>query len=385
MAADSGDLFNDDLDINAQEDLFILPHSSGTSGLPKNVMLTHHNVGANISEFLQPGGTNHQYATGSFQEVYVCLLPFFHTYGVTVVMMTGFETGAKLVTLPKLDVPSFFKALDDHKPTTLHVVPSLMNLITNYPGLKVESLERLHTVFSGAAPLGLATPTKFLEMLNNQRIDILEGYGLSETSPGCLISPKNNVKLGSCGPPISRTLAKVIDPESNDGKALGAYQHGEVLVAGPQIMKGYWNNPKATTDMIDPEGWLRTGDVGYYDDDGHFFIVDRIKELIKVKGYQVAPAELEEIISTHPAVADVAVIGIPDDQAGELPRAYIVKKPGKESVSDDEIAKFVENQVAPHKRVKGGVEFVAAIPKNNMGKILRREIRAAYASSRQQQ
>lgn len=242
----------------------------------------------------------------------------------------------------------------------------------------------MHSVFSGAAPLGVNAPAKLLERLNNQRVDIFEGYGLTETSPGCLMSPKNNAKLGSCGAPISRTLAKVVDPESNDGKALGAFQHGEIFVAGPQVMKGYWNNEKATADMVDSDGWLRTGDVGYYDEDGHFFIVDRIKELIKVKGFQVAPAELEEIISTHPAVADVAVIGIPDDQAGELPRAYVVKKPGRESLSDAEVAKFVEDQVAPHKRVRGGVEFVAAIPKNNMGKILRREIRDAYARSQQQ-
>lgn len=165
------------------------------------------------------------------------------------------------------------------------MLPSLVSLINNYPALKLESFDRLHSVFSGAAPLGLAAPTKLLERLQNPDIEIFEGYGLTETSPGCLMSPRKNAKIGSVGGPISRTLAKVVDPESN--RALGAYQQGEVLVAGPQVMKGYWQNEKATVEMIDSEGWLRTGDVGYYDDDGHFFIVDRIKELIKVKGFQV--------------------------------------------------------------------------------------------------
>ncbi|XP_057379390.1 uncharacterized protein LOC130701426 [Daphnia carinata] len=381
MAQDSGDLFNENLDINAKEDTFLLPHSSGTSGLPKSVMLTHFNMSSNVMQFLEPGGTNHRMATSDYQDIYMCLLPFFHTYGITILMNTGFETGAKLVTLPQFDVQTYFKAIDDHKPTALHIVPPLASLLAQYPALKTESFNRLHTIFCGAAPLSVQATVNLLQRLNVPNLSLQEGYGLSETSPGILMSPLGNIKLGSCGSPISRSKAKIIDHEIGDDP-LGPYQQGELYVAGPQVMKGYWNNPKATQEMIGEDGWLRTGDVAYYDDEGNFYIVDRLKELIKVKGFQVAPAELEDILTSHPAVAEAAVIGIPDEQAGELPRAYVVKKPGMDSVSDAEIAAFVNSKVSGHKQLKGGIQFCTAIPKNNMGKILRRELRAQFANAK---
>nr|CAH0105514.1 unnamed protein product [Daphnia galeata] len=371
------------LDINAKEDVFLLPHSSGTSGFPKSVMLTHFNMSSNAMQFLQPGGTNHQIATTNYQDTYICLLPFFHTYGVTLLMNTGFQTGAKLVTLPQFEVQSYLKSIDDHKPTAMHVVPPLATLLAQHPALKVESFSQTHTIFCGAAPMSVQTSVKLIERLNNPNLSLQEGYGLSETSPGVLMAPLGNTRLGSCGAPISRSKAKVINHEISD-QALGPYQHGELYVSGPQVMKGYLNNPKATNEIIDEDGWVRTGDVAYYDDDGNFYIVDRLKELIKVKGLQVAPAELENILNSHPAVAEAAVIGIPDVQAGELPRAYVVRKPGMASVSDAEIQAFVDSKVSSHKQIKGGIEFRSAIPKNNMGKILRRELRVEYANNQQQ-
>uniref|UniRef100_A0A0P5EMA5 4-coumarate--CoA ligase n=1 Tax=Daphnia magna TaxID=35525 RepID=A0A0P5EMA5_9CRUS len=379
MAQDSGDLFNENLDVNVKEDIFLLPHSSGTSGLPKSVMLTHFNMSSNVMQFLEPGGTNHQVATSEYQDTYICLLPFFHTYGITILMNTGFETGAKLVTLPQFEIQSFFKTIDDHKPTALHIVPPLASLLAQYPALKTESFSRLHTVFCGAAPLSVQTTVNLLERLNVPNLSLQEGYGLSETSPGILMSPLGNAKLGSCGSPISRSKAKIIDHEVGDD-ALAPYQQGELYVAGPQVMKGYYNNPEATKEMISEDGWLRTGDVAYYDEEGNFYIVDRLKELIKVKGFQVAPAELEDILITHPAIAEAAVIGIPDEQAGEVPRAYVVKRPGMDSVSDDEIGAFVNSKISAHKQIKGGIQFCAAIPKNNMGKILRKDLRVQYAN-----
>lgn len=194
-----------------------------------------------------------------------------------------------------------------------------------------------------------------------------------------MMSPIGNKKLGSCGVLFSRTKAKVVDVETGE-RILDSFENGELHVQGPQLMKGYYNNQKATDEMITADGWLKTGDVGHFDDEGNFFIVDRLKELIKVKGFQVAPAELEEILTSHPAVKEAAVIGIPDEQNGELPRAYVVKKPGMESVSDRDIHAYVDQKVSSHKRIKGGIEFRPVIPRNTMGKILRRELRVDYAN-----
>ena len=196
---------------------------------------------------------------------------------------------------------------------------------------------------------------------------------MTETGPCTHLGPLQGAKIGSIGHPISRTQAKVVDVET--GEALGPNQTGELCVKGPQMMKGYLKNVKATEDTIEPSGWLHTGDIAYYDEDRHFYIVDRLKELIKVKGFQVSPSELEDLIRRHPAVADVAVIGVPDDYAGELPRAYVVKKPGT-SMNEEELKSFLHSKVAPYKQLKGGVHFVESIPKSSTGKILRRELKA---------
>ncbi|KAK4037209.1 hypothetical protein OUZ56_029248 [Daphnia magna] len=381
MLQDSGDLFNENVDIDVMNDTFVLPHSSGTTGVPKNVMLTHFNVGSNVTQNIHPGTSRNQLATDQYQETHICLLPFFHSYGVNGIMMIGFDLGARLVTLPRFDAASYLKAIDDYKPTLLHIVPTLAYLFIKHPALKMDGFERLHTIFCAASPLGEKTATQLQEKFNRPDLLIQQGYGLTETSPGVAQTPLNNDTFGSCGRLISRTKAKVIDLE--DGvTTLGPNQQGELYLAGPQIMKGYYNEPEATKEMISEDGWLRTGDVAYYDEEGNFYIVDRLKELIKVKGFQVAPAELEDILGTHPAIAEAAVIGIPDEHAGELPRAYVVKKAGMESVSDAEIRSFVDTKVSSHKQIKGGVQFCDALPKNNMGKVLRRELRAQFSQSK---
>ena len=206
---------------------------------------------------------------------------------------------------------------------------------------------------------------------------LLAGYGMTETGPCTHLGPLQGAKIGSIGHPISRTQAKIVDVET--GEALGPNQTGELCVKGPQMMKGYLKNVKATEDTIEPSGWLHTGDIAYYDEDRHFYIVDRLKELIKVKGFQVSPSELEDLIRRHPAVADVAVIGIPDDYAGELPRAYVAIK-SDASLTEQSLKDFIHPQVSPHKHLKGGVEFVGSVPKSATGKILRRELKAAFLS-----
>ncbi|KZS14605.1 4-coumarate--CoA ligase 3 [Daphnia magna] len=378
MLQDPGNLFDENIEINPMEDVFALPFSSGTTGLPKGVMLSNANVTANIQQLLHPTAmklttpppTRHE--TDVLQEVYVCILPFFHMYGMVGVMLTGLDLGAKMVILPRFEGDSYVNSLHQHHPSTLHLVPPLVLFLGHRPDLKLDAFRRLHTVAIGAAPLGLAVATRFVERFQKHDLLMQEGCGMTETTSVTHLSPVINNQIGSFGEPLSRTKVKVLDVDT--GESLGPGQHGEMCVSGPQVMKGYYKNPKATEETIDSDGWLHTGDMVYYNEQNQFFIVDRLKELIKVKGLQVSPSELEDILRRHPGVLDVAVIGVPDDAAGELPRAYVVKKPGV-ALSKEEIAEFVDAKVSHHKKLKGGVHFLDAIPKTNTGKILRRELK----------
>jgi 4-coumarate--CoA ligase len=199
---------------------------------------------------------------------------------------------------------------------------------------------------------------------------------MSELSPIGTICPDWNIKSGAIGPVVSDTVAKIIDPE---GKSLGPHQSGELVLKGPQVMMGYLNDPVRTAECLSPSGWLRSGDVAHYDEEGNFYITDRIKELIKVRGYQVAPAELEEILLSHPAIQDATVIPFPDEVSGELPRAYVIRRPNAPDVTESEIYEYVRERVAPYKRLEGGVVFTDVIPKSASGKILRRILRDQLA------
>ncbi|KAI9559136.1 hypothetical protein GHT06_015925 [Daphnia sinensis] len=378
MFQDNGDLFDENIKINPTEDIFLLPYSSGTTGLPKGVMLTHSNVCANISQMGHPGTMKIAFcpATSShsseLQEVFICLLPFFHMYGILAIILSGLDHGAKMITLPRFEGESYLNAIHHHKPSTLHLVPPLVSFLGLQPELKLEAFHRLHSIVIGAAPLGPAAATRLVERLKKQDLFMQEGFGMTETSCVCHFSPIVNSQIGSFGEPISRTKVKVVDVDT--GEPLGAGQHGEMCVSGPQIMKGYYKNPKATAETIDSDGWLHTGDMVYYNEQNQFFIVDRLKELIKVKGLQVSPSELEDVLRRHPGVQDVAVIGVPDEFAGELPRAYVVKKQGV-TLSKEDIVEFIDAKVSNHKKLKGGVVFLEAIPKTATGKILRRELK----------
>lgn len=230
---------------------------------------------------------------------------------------------------------------------------------------------------SGAAPMGAPDAERLIARA--PQIEFLQGYGLTESSPVVLMGIRGNKRYESCGFPASITQAKICAIGDEKYVGLGPNQTGELLVRGPQIMKGYLNNQKATEETMAPGGWLRTGDIGFYDTEGIFQITDRLKELIKVKGFQVPPAELEEILRTHPKIIDAGVVGLPHPTSGEVPRAFVVAKPGTE-VTEDEIKEFIAKQVAIYKRLEGGVQFLKAIPKNATGKIMRRELKAQYCS-----
>jgi acyl-CoA synthetase (AMP-forming)/AMP-acid ligase II len=259
----------------------------------------------------------------------------------------------------------FLQAVETYGVTLAHIVPPIVLALSKNPVVDNYQLPTLRTLFSGAAPLDESLTRACMARLD---CDIRQGYGMTETSPVTHSSPadKSQVKFGSVGPPAPGTECKIVDLAT--GEALGPNQEGEVCVRGPQIMKGYLNRPEATAQTIDPEFWLHTGDVGYADEDGHFFIVDRAKELIKYKGFQVPPAELEAILLTHPCVADAAVIPYPDDEAGEVPKAVVVLK---SEASPQAIMEFIAERVAPHKRIRK-LDFIDKIPKSASGKILRR-------------
>lgn len=346
------------VEINPREDLVVLPYSSGTTGVCKGVMLTHHNLVANLAQIM---GSGHDWR----DETLVCVLPLFHIYGMVAIMNHGLYCGATVVTLPRFDFEQVLKTMQDYRVTFAHLVPPIVLAMSKSPLVDAYDLSSLHTIFSGAAPLGQELARTCSERLG---CAVIQGYGMTETSPATHLSSKEHNKPGSVGLCVPNMECRLVSVET--GEDVGVGERGEVHVRGPQVMKGYLGRPEATAQTVDADGWLHTGDVAYVDEDGFFFIVDRAKELIKYKAFQVAPAELEAVLLTHRSVADAAVIPSPDDEAGEVPKAFVVIKDGH-GLTEDEVLGFVAARVAPYKKVRR-VEFVSQIPKSPSGKILRR-------------
>ena len=344
--------------INPREDLVVLPYSSGTTGLPKGVMLTHYNLVANMCQM-----DGLQYFTEN--DTLICVLPLFHIYGLVVVLNMGLYQGATIVTVPRFELEPFLQTIQDYGVTLTHLVPPIVLALSKNPVVDNYNLSKLRTIFCGAAPLDEHLTRACMQRLD---CDVRQGYGMTETSPVTHSSPSDpaQVRHGSVGLPAPNTECKIIDLET--GESLGPNKEGEICVRGPQIMMGYLNRPDATAATIDTDNWLHTGDIGYADDGGHFYIVDRAKELIKYKGFQVPPAELEALLLTHSSVVDAAVVPYPDDEAGEVPKAFVVSR---EAVSVEELMNFVAARVAPHKKIRQ-LEFIDKIPKSPAGKILRR-------------
>ncbi len=364
LIEDSGSLFNAAI-VDSKNDIACLPYSSGTTGLPKGVMLTHHSINSNILQMSHPEIFDLRPET-----CLMGILPFFHIYGMVVILMTALHSGSKVISLPKFEPETFLSAIERYRVNLLHLVPPLVLFMAKHPDVDKYNTSSIEDVFSGAAPLGGDILKAAQERLGCNLIR--QGYGLTETSPVTHASPRmlGMSKPQSVGPPVTSTEVKVVNPE---GEHLPMGVEGEVLIRGPQVMKGYLNLPEETQSSITEDGYFRTGDVGYYDEEGCFYITDRLKELIKVKGLQVAPAELEALLHNHPKITDAAVIGIPNERLGEAPKAFVVKK--EENLTEQEIVEFVAGKAAPHKQLVGGVEFMEAIPKSASGKILRRMLR----------
>ncbi len=347
-----------DVAIHPREDLVALPYSSGTTGFPKGVMLTHFNLVANLQQI---SGTAHC----SGDDILISVLPFFHIYGMVVILNHGLYLGATIVTMPRFDLEQMLKLIQDYRITFAHLVPPIVLALSKQPVVDEYDLSSLRTIFCAAAPL---SKDLLHACASRLKCFVKQGYGMTEASPAthmCQDEP-DRIKHGSVGVTVPNSECKIVDPGS--GKILGPNEEGEIWIRGPQIMRGYLNNANATARAIDPEGWLHTGDIGYADGEGHFYIVDRLKELIKYKGFQVAPAELEAVLLTHPAVADAAVIPVQDEEAGEAPKAFVVLRA---QTTPAEISAYVAERVAPYKKLRE-VEIIDQIPKSPSGKILRR-------------
>eukprot|EP00937_MAST-01D_sp_MAST-1D-sp2_P003963 g3963.t1 len=346
-------------------DLVALPYSSGTTGLPKGVMLTHYNVVANLCQCAHPS-----LVKLTTSDTLIGVLPFFHIYGMVIILNLALTSVATVVTMPRFDPQAFLKLLQEHKVTVAHLVPPLVLFLAKSPVVDAYDLSALKEILCGAAPLGEELTRAVSQRLQLERVR--QGYGMTELSPASHISPFVGAVPGAIGKLVPNMRLKIVDTESGD--QLGVGQDGEVCVSGPNVMAGYLNNAEATAHTI-RDGFLHTGDVGHVDENGHYFIVDRVKELIKYKGFQVAPAELEGLLQGHEAVADAAVVPKADVEAGELPVAFVVLKKGKEGeVSEEDIKAFVKGKVASYKQLRE-VRFTDEIPKSASGKILRRVLK----------
>jgi acyl-CoA synthetase (AMP-forming)/AMP-acid ligase II len=355
LAAISVDADPPPVTIDPATDVVVMPYSSGTTGLPKGVMLTHRNLVANLAQI--DALETHDL------RAFVGVLPFFHIYGMVVIMNLALLRRATSVTLPRFQLEAFLRVLQDWPIALAHIVPPIAVALAKHPVVDNYDLSNLRWLFSGAAPLGAPLTEAVQSRLN---VRVRQGYGMTEASPATHYTVPGFDRAGKIGPLMPNTEGRIVCTET--GADLGPGQAGEVWIRGPQVMKGYLNNPDATASTVTADGWLRTGDIGIVDDDGYLEIVDRLKELIKVKGFQVAPAELEALLLKHPNIADAAVIPVKDDECGEVPKAVVVVR---EPMSAEAVMAFVAEHVAHFKRLRH-VAFAASIPKSASGKILRR-------------
>lgn len=350
--------------------LAVLPYSSGTTARPKGVMLTHRNLVANVAQGADLIGVVPE-------DRVLAVLPFFHIYGMTVLLNLAILKRATLVTMPRFDLVEFLRIIQDHRCSYLFIAPPIALALAKHPLVDQYDLSSVHSLFSGAAPLDGGIGAAVAERLSCR---VRQGYGMTEMSPVSHVIPLSagDIPLSSVGITLPNMECKLIDPSTGEEIEVpesGVSAPGELLCKGPNVMVGYLGNDEATAETLEADGWLHTGDIATVSAEGYVTVVDRLKELIKYKGYQVAPAELEAVLVSHPLIADAAVIAGHDDDGEEVPKAFVVVQPGAE-LSPEQIIEFVAAKVAPHKKVRQ-VAMIDVIPKSASGKILRKDLRAA--------
>ncbi|WP_018024391.1 AMP-binding protein [Corynebacterium ulceribovis] len=367
------DLPAPDISFDPATHLAVIPYSSGTSGKPKGVKLTHKNLVANVAQIqvLDDGlGLTEN-------DTVMAILPFFHIYGMTAIVNNAIKRGFKFISMPRFDLEQYLALHEQYDITYSFVAPPVMVALAKHPMVDQYDLSSLRGVFSGAAALDERLAQAVADRLG---VEVNQGYGMTETSPLAHARPNMSTPLGSIGPVAVNTEYMNVDVETLEEIPVpteGRSPAGELWLRGPQVMVGYLNNDEATKEALTDEGWLRTGDMIEVDADGNVYVVDRLKELIKYKGYQVPPAELEAVLLSHPDIADAAAVGV-IREGEEIPKAYVVLQSGKD-ITPQQIMRFVGERVAPYKRVRE-VEFVAEVPKSGTGKILRKDLRARDAA-----
>ncbi|MFJ7956039.1 AMP-binding protein [Streptomyces sp. NPDC096319] len=355
-----------EVDLDPDQDVAALPYSSGTTGVPKGVMLTHTSIATNLAQLTPviPMGPGDRI---------LAVLPFFHIYGLTALMNAPLRSGATVVVLPRFELDTFLGAIQKHHINGLYVAPPIVLALAKHPAVADYDLSSLRYVVSAAAPLDAALAEACSARLGLPPVS--QAYGMTELSPGTHVVPLDAPApppgtVGKLLPSTEMRILSLDDPEKDAAPG----EEGEIAIRGPQVMKGYLGRPDATAAMIDGDGWVHTGDIGRVDEDGWLFVVDRVKELIKYKGFQVAPAELEALLLTHEGIADAAVIGVTGTDGTEIPKAFVVRQPTAPGLTAEEVVAHVAARVSPYKKVRS-VEFIDTVPRAASGKILRRELR----------
>ena len=354
-----------EVDVDPMDDLAILQYTGGTTGIPKGAMITHYNLVSNA--YMCNAWLNAKEG----MEVQVNVLPLYHIYGMTVTMNSAIASASTMVLIPRFDAEEVLKSIQKYRVTLFGGVPTLYAVLIDHPDIPKYDLSSVKFCISGSSALPPEVQRKFMDITGGV---LVEGYGLTEASPVTHANPLDptldTVKIGSIGLTWPDTEAKIVHDAT--GVSLPAGMVGELALKGPQVMKGYWNSPEETAEVL-KDGWLHTGDMAKRDEDGYFYIVDRKKDLIKYKGYSVYPREVEDVIYEHPAVKLCAVVGMPDELSGEIPKAFVVRKDGAEA-TEEELIEWVRDKVAPYKRIRE-VEFREELPMTLVGKVLKKELR----------